>query len=129
MNLEEKRVQEELSRVDPLLFLDKLYDKEGGYIYYAIRYPVGDGVEPLTCVHWRTVDGPLPLNLDIVSLVRRQEGDIRDAIKEVTVNNAVKRMKAADDYKADMEERAEWIQKSSKRLGIYGPWENKYNLP
>jgi len=109
--------------------LDKLYDKEGQYLYYAIRYPMEGGVEPLTCVHWRTVDGPLPLSLDIVNLCRRQEGDIREAIKTATVNNALKKANVDQQWKEDMDERIAWVQKSSKRLGIYGPWSPKYDLP
>jgi len=128
VTLEEKQVQEELCRVDPKLFLDKLYDKEGQYVYYTVRYPADIGLEPLTCVHWRTKHGPLPLSLDIVGVVRRQEGDIREAIRQATVNNALKKEAINTDLMDDIDERLLWMDKSSKRLGLYGPWSNKANL-
>lgn len=117
--MQEKRVQEELQRTDPDLFLDKLYDREGQYVYYAIRYKTPEGTEPLTCIHWRTIYGPLPLSLDIVNAVRVNEGDIREAIKTATVNNALKKDKALQERAEAFQEELDWYQKSSKKLGVY----------
>ena len=125
---QEKEVQQALHHLDPDLFLDKLYDPDGQYVYYAVRYPAAPGLEPLTCVHWRTTDGPLPLSLDLVGVVRRQEGDIREAIKEATINNALKKQAHNQDLHDDIDERLRWMEKSRKRLGLYGPWTNKANL-
>ena len=84
-----------------------------------MRYPVQEGVEPLTVVHWRTISGPLPLSLDIVGVVTRQEGDIREAIKEVTINNALKKEKALEEAAEAFAEELDWIKRSSRRLGLY----------
>ena len=127
MNHQEKAVQNALRLVDPELFLDKLYDQEGQYVYYAVRYPC-PGTDPLTCVHWRTMDGPLPLSLDIVDVVRRNEGDIRESIREVTINNALKKERDKADRDAAYQEELDWYIKSNKRLGIYGPWSNASNV-
>src|SRR6266487_4848095 len=108
MNLQEKKVQEALQQTDPDLFLDKLYDREGQYVYYAVAYKTPEGTEPLVCVHWRTIHGPLPLSLDIVDVVRSNEGDIRESIKKVTINNALKRDAAVKESAEAFEEELNW---------------------
>lgn len=125
---EEKRVQMALTALDPNLFLDKLFDKQGGYIYYAVRCNVGIGVEPFTTVEWRSPEGPFPLSLDIVDRVRAQEGSIKEALTQAMVNNAAKEELRKQEIEAQIDEKLEWANKSRKRLGIYGPWSNRANV-
>lgn len=125
---EEKRVQLALTALDPNLFLDKMWDKEGQYIYYAVRCMVGPDVEPFITVEWRSQEGPFPLSLDIVDRVRAQEGSIKEAFTQAMVNNAAKAELRKQELEAQIDDKLEWAEKSRKKLGIYGPWSNKANV-
>ena len=132
MTLEEKKVQNALNALDPELFLDKLSDKSGpfkGVVYYAVRHIIPGALEPYTAVEWRAPNGyPLPLSLDIVDKVRSQEGSIQEAVATVIANNAAKKELDAQKRQEELDDRIEWQKKSSKRLGLYGPWSNKANV-
>ena len=86
----EKQIQRELSSMDDKLFLD--YDRHPayGFLYYSVKRLMEPGIMPLTVVDWCVGATPLPLSMDIVSMVRSQEGDIREAISQATANNAAK---------------------------------------
>lgn len=112
MNLEEKRVQEGLAQLDPLLFLDKVWSRLG-YVYWTVKRQMPDGVEPLTVVEWCGEDGwPLPLSLSLVDQVRSQEGDIRDAISQATANNAARKELARQEKERMRNEAIDEYQKS-----------------
>lgn len=117
----ERRVQQELTRLDPDLFLDKLYSPFG-YIYYAVRNNIGSGEEPLTVIEWRDNYGPLPLSMGLVDQVRRQEGDIRDAIRNATINNVVRKEMIRQKRHQEQDTIIEEFMKSSRKLGSSGPW-------
>lgn len=87
MNRLEKQIQRELSLLDRNLFLDKQWSPFG-YLFYTVRMRVGE--EMLTAVEWREGNTPLPLSMGIVDKVRSQEGDLTEAIRTVTVNNAAR---------------------------------------
>src|SRR6476646_7963688 len=105
---EERRVQMALTALDPNHFLDKLYDRQGQYIYYAVRCMVGEGVEPFITVEWRGDNGPWPLSLDIVDKVRYQEGSIKEAFTQAMVNNAAKAELRRQELEAEVDDRIDW---------------------
>lgn len=93
MNLLEKRIQDELSRMDGGLFLDKEADRYGR-IFYSIKHTVASGgsVSLYTALEWTYPDGaPRPLSDDLLSLLRAQEGDIHEAAKQAMVNNLARK--------------------------------------
>jgi len=98
----EGRIQRALTEMDHNLFLDKAWSPFG-YVYFVIKSHMGDGIEPLTVVEWRKGNHPLPLSFDIVNQVRYQEGNIQEAIKEATVNNAVLKEKKRQEVQKDLE--------------------------
>jgi hypothetical protein len=110
----EKLIQQELGYPDPDLFLDK--ELVQGSVMYVVKYNIGSGAEPLP------VTQPLPLSTSIVDVVRRQEGDIREAIRSATVNNAVKKMQAKQEMEEMIESSQKEFEKSAKVLHRSGPW-------
>jgi hypothetical protein len=100
----EKRVDAELKKLDPDLYLDKERDVLDGYIYYTVRYFIGSGVEPFTSVEWKDAHGPIDLSLNIIEFVKRNEGDIREDIAKVTAHNAAIKEKARMERDAAYEE-------------------------
>jgi hypothetical protein len=85
----ESLVQKELQRLDPDLFLDKLW--VDGTLVWTIRYNIGSGEEPLTPVVWMDGAGrPLSLSLSIVDRLKGQEGSIVEALNEVKARNKAK---------------------------------------
>jgi hypothetical protein len=110
----EKLIQQELGYLDPDLFLDK--ELVQGSVMYVVKYNIGSGAEPLP------VTQPLPLSTSIVDVVRRQEGDIREAIRSATVNNAVKKMQAKQEMEEMIESSQKEFEKSAKVLHRSGPW-------
>ena len=85
----ENQIQKELTYLDHGLFLDKEWSPFG-YVYYSVKMVV-DGAAPLTVLDWRDGNTPLPLSMSVVDRVRSQEGDIREAIRDATVNNAAQK--------------------------------------
>jgi hypothetical protein len=110
----ERLIQQELNYLDPDLFLDKVFVQ--GSVMYMVKYNIGSGEEPLP------VTQPLPLSTSIVDVVKRQEGDIREAIRSATVNNAVKKMNAKKEMDEMIETSQKEFEKSSKVLHRSGPW-------
>ncbi len=110
----EKLIQQELEYLDRDLFLDKVFVQ--GSVLYQVKYNIGSGHEPLE------VTNPLPLSTSIVDVVKRQEGDIREAIRSATVNNAVKKMKAKQEMEDMIESSQKEFEKSAKVLHRSGPW-------
>lgn len=98
----EKRIQAALTELDHNLWLDKEWSPFG-YVYYVVKTRIANDVEPLNVVEWRMDNQPLPLSYDIVNQVRYQEGNIQEAIKEATVNNAVLKEKKRQDVQKDIE--------------------------
>lgn len=84
MNLIEKQIQEELSKLDPDLFLDKeLFE---GSIYPVVRYRAGEEI-------FNVATHPY-FSMEIVDKVKQQEGDIISAIAQIKANNAIKKEEA-----------------------------------
>lgn len=71
-----------------------------------------DGSAPLVAVDWREGTYPKPLSLDIVDRVRSQEGDITEAIRATTVNNAVRKELARQEALKEQETIIEDYQKT-----------------
>ena len=121
----ERDIQRELTRLDPNLFLDKLRSPQG-FVYWAVRYNIGSGVEPLNVVEWKLQgevighERPLDLSWQIVELVKQQEGDIRDAINQVKANNAAKKELARQEYLEGLEEAAREAHSFGKIRRFYG---------
>lgn len=106
MNLE-RRIQNELDRMDGGLFLDKEVGPYG--IFYSVKHtikdPVGGAVSLYTALEWTYPNGtPKPLSEDLLSALRSQEGDIREALTQAMVNNAARkelmRQKAHEEAEA-----------------------------
>jgi hypothetical protein len=110
----EKLIQQELNLLDPDLFLDK--ELVQGSVMYVVKYNIGSGEMPLP------VTQPLPLSTSIVDVVKRQEGDIREAIRSATLNNAIKKMKAKQEMDEMIESSQKEFEKSAKVLHRSGPW-------
>ena len=115
MRNDEKNVQLALTALDPDLFLDKRYSPFSG-IYYTVCYPAPE--EPLVVVDWRDGTYPKPLSLDLVDQVRRQEGDIREAISTATANNAARKELLRQERLKIVDEITEEWQKSGRSTGI-----------
>jgi hypothetical protein len=130
--MDERSVQAELDALDGDLFLDKEWDN--GVIVYSIKHIIERGTAPYTALEWRDPEGrPLGLDeskygLNIIQTLRSQEGSIKEALNEAIVHNAVLKEEARQAVLQEREDRLKWIEKSSKRLGLYGPWENKDNV-
>jgi hypothetical protein len=110
----EKLIQQELNLLDPDLFLDK--ELVQGSVMYRVKYNIGSGELPLD------VTPPLPLSTSIVDVVRRQEGDIRDAINHAKVNNALIKANIKKENDTVIETIQKEFEKSAKVLHRSGPW-------
>jgi hypothetical protein len=108
----EKEVQRRLAELDHQLILDKAWSSLG-YVYYRVIRLMEDGSEPFVVCDWRNGGGPLPLSEDIVSQVRSQEGDITEAIRQATVNNAVKKEKERQARDEALEELSREFHRSN----------------
>lgn len=103
----ERKIQAELDQLDHGLFLDKEWSPFG-YVYYSVKMSLKD-THPVTVLDWRAGNHPLPLSMDIVNKVRNQEGSIMEALKTVTVNNAVRKEKARQEALQEVDDRThEW---------------------
>lgn len=122
----ERFVQSELNKLDPDLFLDKEWWQDT--LVYVVKYNIGSGEPPFTVLEWMVAGHPLPLSSSIIDRVKQQEGDIRDAIREATVNNAVKKAGIKKDMEQIQETIAEEFEKSSKVLHRSGPWASKHDV-
>src|SRR5215211_7314977 len=114
MDLMEKRIQQELTRLDPNLFLDKLWDQRG-FVYYAVRYPLGDGTEPLVCGELRDAEGPIPLSPDIVTQIAAQEHDVREAMASAIAANDAKKLARRIALDESLDETAKDFERSQGR--------------
>lgn len=110
----EKRVDAELKKLDPDLFLDKEWDHYRKCVYYTVKYNIGSGVEPFVSVDWRDEHGPIPLSLIVVDFVKRNEGDIREDLAKVKANNAAKKEQARQAALEGYEEAAREFAKLEK---------------
>ena len=119
-------MQDELNKLDPDLFLDKEWHRDT--LVYVVKYNIGSGHPPLTVYTWMVGDEPLPLSTSIIDAVKRQEGDIRDAIRSATVNNALIRAGMKKEADEIMETISDEFEKSSKVLHRAGPWKSKYDV-
>jgi hypothetical protein len=123
----EKKIQNRLNELDLNLFLDK--DVIGNTLYYSVKilHKVGD--EPNQILLWADPLGrPLPLSEEIITNVRAQEGDIRDAIAQVKANNAAIKELHRQKRHQETDERAKEMEKSAKILHRSGPWAPKHDV-
>lgn len=125
---QEKQVQLALDKLgESGLFLDKLFDKEGQYIYYAVRHFVSPDVEPFIVVDWRyDLHGhkyPRPLSLDLIDQVRAQEGSMKEAFDKAMVDNAVKKELHRQEFEKTVDELAEDARKRERKNSwSYAHW-------
>lgn len=102
----EKAIQNELTRLDPDLFLDKeLFE---GSVFPVVKYRCGEQI-------FNVLTYPY-LSLDIPLLVAKQEGDIRDAIAQVKANNAAKKEMARQETIKGLEEAAKEHDASTGKI-------------
>ena len=95
----ERRVNEELQRLDRFLFLDKElepYGPHGPYVYLVVKHHIGSGVPPVPVLEWRDRDGPWPLTMEIVERVKRREGRLEDAVAKAVAANERKRQQTVE---------------------------------
>ncbi len=114
MNALERSIQKELTYLDHDLVLDKAWSPFG-YLYWRILKLL-PGAEPFVSVDWRVGNTPLPLSMDIVDKLRSQEGDITEAIRDATVNNAARKELLRQERVAAQEEIVKEWQNKSKGL-------------
>lgn len=98
--VDHRHIQAELTRLDPLLFLDpevEPHGPRGPYVYLTVKQHVGSGHPPVTVLEWRGSEGPWPLTYAIVEQVKRQEGAIATAYVEAVAANELKRQQAVND--------------------------------
>lgn len=89
----ERRIQNELDLMDGGLFLDKEIDISGR-LFYSVKHLIHSGghTSLYTALDWRDPDGnPKPLSDDLISALRAQEGDIKEATTQAIVNNAARK--------------------------------------
>jgi hypothetical protein len=94
---DEKTVARALRRLDDRLFLDpevETHGPYGPYVYMTVKHHIGSGHPPICVLEWRDAHGPKPLSLALVEQVKRQEGRMATAVKEVIEANARKREEA-----------------------------------
>lgn len=124
----EEFIQKEIQKLDPDLFLDK--EIIDGQIVYLVKWWDRNSTPvPYTVVEW-SLHGvpvayggtPLPLSTDILYEVERQREPITDRLREVKLNNYLKREERRKDIDDAVETIAREFEKSSKRLHISGPW-------
>lgn len=117
MSFLERRIQQRLSALDPNLFLDKEWTDYG--MMYGVKYRMGD-TEPFRVLAWRGPDRkPLPLSLDIVFTVAKQEGDIHEAVAQTALNNSLKKQKIAQER---MDQITELAKEHNKETGKLRRW-------
>lgn len=130
--MNEKEIQSQLDTFEGGLFLDKYWDN--GQIVYTVSHIIERGSAPYVAVEWRGPDGrPLGLDesvngLNIIETLRSQEGSVRDAMNQAIVENAVAREKRKEELEEYIDEELRWIEKSSKKLHISGPWDPKHDV-
>lgn len=86
---DEKRVNAELRKLSPTLFLDPAMDPRHG-VYWTVRDASfrNDRNEPIVVLSWREQDGtPKPLSYGIVEQVKRQEGQFAVKAAEAIEHN------------------------------------------
>lgn len=109
--------------MDGGLFLDKEAD-EYGRVYYSVKHFVQGAVSPYTALKWTYPDGnPRPLSEDLITALRAQEGDIREALTQAMVNNAALRelhRQQADKEALEIAEEWDKTKRSKKSVSI-GP--------
>src|ERR1051326_6748662 len=108
MNLLESQIDRELKKLDPNLYLDKHFFE--GRIFWSVRYAHKAGEEPLF-----VVTSP-ELSWDMVSRVRLNEGDIRDAINQVKLRNLALREERKEKMLEALEEAAAEHDRSTGKL-------------
>lgn len=95
---DEETVTRALRRLDDRLFLDPEVEPLGPYVYLTVKYHLGSGHPPSTVLEWRNPDGtPKPLSMGIVEQVKRQEGVMATAFRDVMAANELKRQRAVAD--------------------------------
>ena len=106
--------------VDPDLYLVEKWSSLN-FPYWAIDYPIGEGIEPFTPVHWVHDGKPLPLSLSLVDKLRRQEGDVTEAIKQATARNIALKEAARQERIQEQESLIEEYHKWDKRGFVKKP--------
>lgn len=114
MELQQRLVKRALKGVDPDLYLEEEWSSLG-YPYWTIKFPIGEGVEPLRPVVWVREGTPLPLSLSIVDELRYQEGDITEAIQQATASNIARKEAARQERMAEQEGLIQEYHKWDKR--------------
>ncbi len=114
MELQQRLVRRALKSVDPALYLEEEWSHLG-FPYWTIKQPVGEGFDPFVVVPWLHDGKPLPLSLNIVDKLRRQEGDIREAVAQAAANNRLNKERA----------RQERIQIQEDLIQEYHKWDKR----
>jgi hypothetical protein len=114
MELQQRLVRRALRSVDPDLYLEEEWSSLG-FPYWAIKYPIGEGIEPLRPVAWLNNGKPLPLSLSIVDKLRHQEGDITEAITQAKATNIAIKEKARAERMAVQEDLIQEYHRWDKR--------------
>jgi hypothetical protein len=94
---DEETVARALRRLDDRLFLDPEVEPHGPYgpyVYMTVKYHLGSGRPPSLVLEWRDSSGPKPLSLAVVEQVKRQEGAMATAFREVMAANERKRQQS-----------------------------------
>ena len=111
---QEKQIDQALKRLDPDLFLDKEWNRDRGYMYYAVKYRIAGG-EPMLCVSWDSPMGPRNLSMDIVDKVASQEHDVRESLKTAIVENAARRELQRQKLAENLDETSKDFERSQGR--------------
>jgi hypothetical protein len=114
VELQQRLVRRALRQVDPSLYLEEEWSSLG-FPFWAIKFPIGEGIEPLRPVAWVHNGTPLPLSLSIVDKLRNQEGDISEAIQQATATNRARKEAA----------RAQRIQEQEDLIAEYHKWDKR----
>lgn len=114
VELQQRLVRRALKSVDPALYLDEEWSSLG-FPYWSVKHSIGEDTDPLTAVHWVAGGKPLPLSLSIVDKLRRQEGDISEAIKSATANNIARKEASRQERIREQEDLIQEYHKWDKR--------------
>lgn len=116
-----RSIQEDLTRLDPGLFLDMERAYPGGPICYVVKEHVASGHPPGRVVEWQDEHGnPLPLSSGLIERVKRAGyRPATEIVAEAIAWNERKRERQRESSAADYDA---VVQDHKKRLNpIYSP--------
>lgn len=99
----ETEIDRELKKLDPALYLDMEIDYPGGPVHYVVKHNTGSGADAqVRVVVWKEPDGrPKPLCHALVEQVKRQEGRMDGAVKQMIEDEKARKERERERSRED----------------------------